>query len=94
MKEEEKKISDADRERRYQISEDFVLRQIGGEYAIIPSCRRRFCSAFYASKGEKWIKNETHGKMWKIQGIPYIGLHFTSIASRIYRHIGTSLILV
>lgn len=61
MKEEEKKISDADRERRYQISEDFVLRQIGGEYAIIPSCRRRFCSAFYASKGEKWTKNETHG---------------------------------
>lgn len=36
MKEEEKKIPDADREKRYQISEDFVLRQIGGEYAIIP----------------------------------------------------------
>ena len=36
MEEEGKKISDADRERRYQISEDFVLRQIGGEYAIIP----------------------------------------------------------
>ena len=36
MEEEGKKISDADREKRYQISEDFVLRQIGGEYAVIP----------------------------------------------------------
>ena len=78
MKEEEKKISDADRERRYQISEDFVLRQIGGEYAIIPSCRRRFCSAFYANKGEKWTKNETHGKNVENTGNPvyWVEFHF------------------
>ena len=72
MKEEEKKISDADRERRYQISEDFV----GGEYAIIPSCRRRFCSAFYASKGEKWTKNETHGKNVENTGNPVYRVEF------------------
>lgn len=76
MKEEEKKISDADRERRYQISEVFVLRQIGGEYAIIPSCRRRFCSAFYASKGEKWTKNETHGKNVENTGNPVYRVEF------------------
>ena len=76
MKEEEKKISDADRERRYQISEDFVLRQIGGEYAIITSCRRRFCSAFYASKGEKWTKNETHGKNVENTGNPVYRVEF------------------
>ena len=78
MEEEGKKISDTDRERRYQISEDFVLRQIGCEYAVIPSCRRRFCSAFYASKGEKWTKNETHGKNVGNTGNPVYWVEFHS----------------
>lgn len=53
-----------------------------------------FAPLFMHLKEKNGQKMKHMEKMWKIQGIPYIGLNFTSIGSRIYRQIGTSLILV
>lgn len=47
-----------------------------------------FAPLFMHLKEKNGQKMKHMEKMWKIQGIPYIGLNFTSIGSRIYRQIG------